>query len=226
MPEGFHTMQKTEAHIYISHQCRQILQSRPPSDHIAPGAGSSIDRAMTAEPDRLPLNQVPRLRADPNIDDGLFVYLTDQIYPGMCLEDPVKLFATDHPISWTMWTRTLSFFGDFVDEEDAEFAGLSLPDMMALERLRDPVTLPFLNPGVSHDRASPIAQTTQLWPSLCASSCTPGRCRPGDLQYFLEKVYEQSDVDVSWILSSVEPMEMSGMLGPGSTVSMRSKTAK
>ena len=62
--------------IYYSHQCRQILQSRPPSDHIAPGAGSSIGRAMTAEPDCLSpllqaaaLNQVPRLRADPNIDD-------------------------------------------------------------------------------------------------------------------------------------------------------------
>ena len=157
----FHTMQKTQAHLYYSARCRSILQSRPPTAEMAPGAGSTTDRKLQDQHDRLlppvqaagPHNQAPRLREDPKIHHDLFIFLTDLVVPSMCLvnfEHIARTFATDTAISWTLWTSTLWFFEEAFNIEDGQFAGIAVEDLKkTLESLRDPETFPFMEAQLS-----------------------------------------------------------------------------
>ena len=98
-----------------------MLQSRPFQDTIAPGTGSAHDRQLTLCHDRLlppvqaegPHNQPVRPREAPGIDDGLFVFLTDRVEPGMSVagfEQSARDYVEEHAISWTTWTSTIDFF--------------------------------------------------------------------------------------------------------------------
>ena len=219
----FHTMQKTKAHLHYSERCRRILQSRPPNVEVAPGAGSVSDRRLTDRHDRLlppvqaegPQNQAPRLREDPKIDQDFFVFITDLVEPSMCLvnfEQMVRTFATDHPISWTLWTRTLYFFEDAFTQTDEQLAGVTLADLRAvLARLRNPECFPFLEAPKSHtqgpdDLATLEQRCRQALPPVSASTSPrsfgrhrallhaySGRRRPGDLQFFLEHFHREKD---------------------------------
>ena len=228
----FHTMQKTKAHLHYSERCRRILQSSPAVPELAPGAGSSSDRMLTDQHDRLlpplqaegPRNQLPRLREDPRINNDFFVHITDQIEPGMCLENfdqAVRSFATDNAISWTLWTCTLRFFEQAFTEEDAQMAGIQVKDMTnALGGLCEPANFPFLEQltqkeksvasiEVMEKKCRQLAYLGDHEPSprsfgrhrvlLHAYS---GRRRPGDLQFFLEQ-HQQADAHGSYILHIV-----------------------
>eukprot|EP00435_Cladocopium_sp_Y103_P017883 s2571_g4.t1 len=126
-----HTMQKTKAHVYY---LRDAAQG--------------------------PLNRTPRLRDDPGIDENFFVALTDGIAPGMSLTEytlAIEEYATDHPISWTTWCRTLNFFEESFTQEDAEFATVPLADVhCVLQALRRPERFDFLLNKV-HVRKAPIS---------------------------------------------------------------------
>lgn len=228
----FHTMQKTKAHIHYSARCRAILQSRPPVLALAPGAGSAVDRSLTEQHDRLlppiqaegPHNQAPRLREDPRIDHDFFVFLTDLIGPGMCLEyfeQIVRTFATDHPISWTSWLRTLHFFENAFTLDDAQFAGVPEQEMTrVIARLCDPASFSFLElPKTVDKKTETLEELERKCQSLVTTetySISPvsfgrhrvllhaysGRRRPGDLQFFLEQFYKKEDAE-SYVLHIV-----------------------
>ncbi|CAL1139425.1 unnamed protein product [Cladocopium goreaui] len=95
-----------------------------------------------------PLNVAPRLRADPGIDDSFFVYITDAVGPGMCMEDfidTLKNYATDHAISWTAWCNTVQFFAESFGADDAIFANVAWTDMQnCLRSLCNEENFPFL----------------------------------------------------------------------------------
>lgn len=225
-------MQKTKAHIYYSARCRSILQSRPPVQELAPGVGSTVDRSLTMQHDRLlppiqaegPHNLAPQLREDPQIDHDFFVFLTDQISPGMCLvsfEKIARTFATDHPISWTLWTRTLLFFEQAFTDEDAQFTGITGQAMTEIiERLRNPSTFPFLdvqkNQNKQTESLAALERKCQqiALSEVCSDTPTSfgrhrvllhaysGRRRPGDLQFFLEQFHSREDAE-SYVLHIV-----------------------
>lgn len=220
----FHTMQKTKAHIHYSQRCRQILRSHRVQGEVGPGAGSTHDRVLTEQHDRLlpplqaagPLNALPRLREDPGIDDTFFVYITDAIGPCMRLEDfvdVVKNYATDHAISWTAWCNTVRFFAESFDDDDAAFANLQRADMQdCLRSLCSARTFPFLKKAIK--KMQP-ADTVSVLEQKCLEACrqphvaeTPrsfgkhrvllhaysGRRRPGDLQYYIDKIMAAKQV--------------------------------
>ena len=228
----FHTMQKTKAHIHYSVRCRRILQSRRPVSTIAPGAGSALDRMLTDQHDRLlpplqaegPQNQVPRLRDDPKINHDFFVFLTDLVGPSMCLvnfEQAARTFATDYPISWTLWLSTLRFFENAFTEEDAQFAHKSVEEMReTIERLCNSEAFPFLEVSNQKEkkveRLEVLEKKCQLFMTAELLDPSPvsfgrhrvllhaysGRRRPGDLQFFLEKFHEAQDRE-SYVLHIV-----------------------
>eukprot|EP00435_Cladocopium_sp_Y103_P006413 s3376_g2.t1 len=228
-----HTMQKTKAHVYYSERCRTILQSRTPEPTLVPGTGSAQDQERVAQHDRLlpplqaqgPLNCPPRLRDDPGIDENFFVALTDGIVPGMTLTEytlAIEEYATDHPISWTTWCRTLIFFEESFTQEDAEYATVPLADVhCVLQALRRPERFDFLLNKV-HVRKAPIsiAALEDSCGSIDASAaplCSPqgfgrhrvllhafaGRRRIGDIQFFLEHLMQSSDLDAGFVLHVV-----------------------
>ena len=228
----FHTMQKTKAHIHYSERCRTILQSRTPIDDVAPGAGSHLDRHLTDQHDRLlpplqaegPINLPPRLRENPNIDHEFFIYLTDLVEPSMCLENfeqIVRTFATDHAISWTLWTNTLSFFADACADDDGIFENIALDDMkIVIARLRDASSFPFLEIDRQETEAPDDLQALELRcrrfvrserevnPPTCFGRhrvllhAYSGRRRPGDLQFFLEH-FQKAQASENYILHIV-----------------------
>ena len=225
-------MQKTKAHLHYSARCRSILQSRPPALEVAPGAGSSIDRTLTDQHDRLlppvqaegPKNQTPRLREDPKIDHDFFVHLTDLVEPGMCLvsfEKVARSFATNNAISWTSWTSTLRFFENAFTENDAQLAELSEEQMkQAINNLCDPGHFPFLE---GSNRKEKTVASLEVLEQHCQQfyfadvhcpepqsfgrhrvllHAYSGRRRPGDIQFFLEN-FHRADDDGSFVLHIV-----------------------
>lgn len=229
----FHTMQKTKAHIYYSRRCREKLQSRPLSAHLVPGAGSRDDRLLADRHDHLlpplqaegPINRECHRREDPGIDHDFFVHITDAIAPNLDLMqfyDAVLAYVKENPISWTIWTRTLLFFKEAFEFEDAQYAGVSLADMSEqLERLRASSSHAFLH--VPRPRKGPIQNVDHL-EQQCADIDTrfpvpprpqafgchrvilhafSGRRRPGDLQFFLEQFTAEMSLPDGCILHIV-----------------------
>ena len=218
----FHTLQKTKAHIYYSERCRRVLQSRPFQDTIAPGAGSAHDRQLTLCHDRLlppvqaegPHNQPVRPREAPGIDDGLFVFLTDRVEPGMSLagfEQSARDYVEEHAISWTTWTSTIDFFEEAFTAEDALFAAVPLGDFAAaLSRLRTPDSFAFsqvpkqgssIKSSVSEleIRCEMVGQVGRHEPvpplfgkHRVVLHAYSGRRRPGDVQFYLEQFQHQT----------------------------------
>ena len=76
---------KVIAHLYYSTSCRRLLQSRNYVCTPEPGAGSTQDRDLKQQHDRLlpplrqegPQQQMPRLREDPGIDGDLHMELME-----------------------------------------------------------------------------------------------------------------------------------------------------
>ena len=219
----FHTLQKTKAHLHYSTRCRSALQSRPLQTVIAPGAGSTHDRHLTALHDRLlppvqaagPKNQPVRPREVPGIDDDFFVFLTDRVEPSMSLttfEREVRAYVEEHAISWTTWTSTIHFFAEAFDEDDADFAGVPLCDFQrSLHGLCQPTTFAFLQ-GKRPDRRHTASVTAleercedigrighhESVPPLFGRHrvvlhAYSGRRRPGDVQFYLEQFHNQLD---------------------------------
>ena len=162
-----------------------------------------------------PQNQVPRLRDDPKINHDFFVFLTDLVGPSMCLvnfEQAARTFATDNPISWTLWLSTLRFFENAFTEEDAQFAHKSVEEMReTIERLCNSEAFPFLEVSNQKEkkveRLEVLEKKCQLFMTAELLDPSPvsfgrhrvllhaysGRRRPGDLQFFLEKFHEAQD---------------------------------
>lgn len=220
----FHTLQKTKAHLHYSARCRQVLQSRPPQDSIAPGAGSAYDRSLTVQHDRLlppvqaegPQNQPVRLREAPGIDDDFFVFLTDRVEQNMSLEAfdrEVRAYAEGHPISWTTWTSTIDFFAEAFSEEDALFAGVPFDALQrVLTGLRTPDTFAFMRSKGTQGKAVPSVADLEMRcetigqvglheavPPLFGKHrvvlhAYSGRRRPGDVQFYLDK-FQQAQAE-------------------------------
>ena len=220
----FHTMQKTKAHIHYSQRCRQILRSQRVPGDVGPGAGSIHDRELAESHDRLlpplqaegPLNVAPRLRADPGIDDSFFVYITDAVGPGMCMEDfidTLKNYATDHAISWTAWCNTVQFFAESFGADDAIFANVAWTDMQnCLRSLCNEEHFPFLK---MVNKKPLLADPVSVLEQQCVTAseqmnyvATPrafgqhrvllhaysGRRRQGDLQHYIDQIMTAKEV--------------------------------
>ena len=213
----FHTMQKMKAHLHYSRRCREQLISRNARCDPAPGTGSHFDRDRAKLHDRLlpPLTgegpKLPpvRMRTEQAIDHELHMHLVNVLtdFPFAQLELQWKNYVEEHAISWTMWTRTIQFFMDTLQNEDAALLDLDLVEVKSvLERLCCPATWPFLE---AHQRCRPqqnlaileeecsvigqrlataeIIQVPRVFGRLrLVLHAYSGRRRVGDVQYYID----------------------------------------
>ena len=210
-------MEKVNAHLYYSAACRLTLQSRNYACPTVPGAGSEADRERQMVHDRLlpplqtkgPLQEPPRLRADPGIDNDLHVNFMEACIDASSLEIAVvdiRQIADKRPISWTMWTTTLRYFLENVEAEDF---GHWETDFMEVKRelrtLLEPELWDLQVPFVKD-----LTKLADLEQECCDIAVTDwighepiprcfgkhrvllhifsGRRRPGDVQFFLDNM--------------------------------------
>ena len=221
----FHTMAKTKAHLYYSARCRAQLISRNMRCDIMAGVGSLEDQEREMQHDFLlppsqgygPMQQEQRPRDPVLIDDELHMHVVECIDAGMPLpavRDALTNYATEHPISWSLWTATLLFIVDTFGEEDAAFFQYDLTELRAvMVTLTTPATWPFFaqrrggGPDTHQPRSIPECHERchqmieMAGQQVVSGQAVPrqfgrhryilhafsGRRRMGDLQYFLEK---------------------------------------
>ena len=219
----FHTMQKMKAHLYYSAQCRQVLQSRNIVCHPGPGTGSQEDQLRVADHDGLlpplqcegPHPRDCRLRDDPGIAPQLHLALMEIVADGATgntLEEQILTLPKTFPTSWTLWRRTLLFFADTLDEEDALFFDFDLALFKKiLKSLAEPDYWPFLWVGRQQDKLLTLEEYTKECAVIAEefTKCPPqpsprafgrhrhvlhafsGRRRIGDFQFFLDQITAQ-----------------------------------
>ena len=224
----FHTMAKMKAHLYYAPQCRDQLLNRNMICQASDGTGSRADKVRENVHDfLLPPAQgfgprLPDVKAREHhfIDEELHLFLVEQIDERVPIEDLEQClmnFAADHPISWTVWTRTLLFFMDSFGIEEANFFQYDLNVLRELfQRLCDANAWSFLQTAQSegmdqknntidewHASCASLALgpgQSQLWTvprqfgrHRCVLHAFSGRRRVGDLQYFLERELAQHE---------------------------------
>ena len=211
----YHTMEKVNAHLYYSSSCRRMLQSRNYCCDIVPGAGSEADRSRQQIHDRLlpplqtegPLPAPARLRDDPGVDNDLHITIMevciDAQTPRQALTDIMKIAET-RPISWTMWTATISYFLENVEAPDFDRWEMDFHKVLCLFRsllnpehwdLHAPFVQELGNLRDMEDECKDVAVTT--WHSHAdiprnfgrhrvLLHLFSGRRRQGDVQFFLD----------------------------------------
>ena len=227
----FHTMQKMKAHLHYSRLCRERLLSRNVRCELVPGTGSQLDRDRNRSHDRMlpPLTgegpQLPpaRLRVEQGIDHDLHMHLVNVLTDSPCemLEMQWRAFCDEHAISWTLWTSTIQFFKDTLQNEDADLLDFDLMAVnVILDRLCQPDSWAFLKE--SHRRRP--QQTIEILEEECAMveqrleteeivviprvfgktrlvlHAYSGRRRIGDVQYFIDLLAaKQTEYDLQVI---------------------------
>eukprot|EP00435_Cladocopium_sp_Y103_P017548 s4527_g4.t1 len=216
----YHTLAKLKAHLYYSTRCRDYLRSSNIHCQPMPGAGSVSDRARVRHHDGyLPplVGQGPRLpdprpRQSVQFDSDVYEFLVtaletfenlEQFHHHLC----AGLIA--FPISWSMLRRTLLFFLDTIDAEDADFFEFDLTALRKIvQELCDPHAWPFLSDvstrAVSAPNLADLERHCDVLVQCVLDSPPPriprtfgahrvllhafsGRRRIGDLQFFLER---------------------------------------
>lgn len=211
----YHTMKKLVAHLYYGKACRQLLQSRNYKCSLQPGAGSNVDEELNKQHDRLlpplqaegPKQLPPRLREELEVDGDLHMFFMETFIDREIFEEVIQDFrdeARRRPISWTMWTSTLRYFIDTLEENDVAKWNLPIGAACAqLEVLLEPGTWGFSSksPGVQatlgelEQECRDVAATE--WPHRPEPArpfgrhrvflhLFSGRRRVGDVQYFME----------------------------------------
>eukprot|EP00435_Cladocopium_sp_Y103_P033204 s1466_g8.t1 len=229
----YHTMQKMKAHLHYSTRCREILESFNHRCEPLPGTGSTDDIQRAHLHDRFlpplqgqgPQLPRPRRRENLNVHADLHICLVDFIteaIPVQDFEDRLRQYLGATPISWTTTRRTLAFFLDTLDDEDASFFGFDLTEITAmLRRLCSPDAWSFLQhpvqrPETASDlgqlerRCDLLRQELEVNP-LCLSHRAfgkhrivlhvySGRRRCGDLQHYLDHFHDKT---VSYVMHVV-----------------------
>ena len=185
--------------------------------HWVPGKGSHDDQQRSQEHDRLlpPLQaegpHLPplRLREETEVDNDLHMFLMETFLDLENVETAIQHIMeemAERPTSWTTWTATLCYFLDTLEEDDAQH--WPVPHHIVQARLRT-----LLAPSCWNlDR--PLVKPTQALEDLeqecrdvaitdwSAAHEVPrdfcrhrvllhifsGRRRPGDVQYFLDRM--------------------------------------
>ena len=214
----YHTMEKVTAHLYYSQRCRSILQSRNYACAPEQGTGSTRDRSLKDQHDRLlpplrlegPHQLVSRLRHDPGIDDDLHMAIMETCIDAPSLTDAMNQLqrvARESTISWTTWTRTLTFFEDSLTEADIGHWAATLPqvkqELTALRRpdrwgLDMPIRKEVKTREVLEKECLDFAATD--WSAHCGPQRSfgrhrvfAGRRRRGDLQFYLDNMTPPSN---------------------------------
>ena len=213
----YHTMKKLTAHLYYAKTCRQLLLSRNYACSPTPGAGSQQDRELSEQHDRLlpplqtegPRQQQPRLREELAVDSELHMFLMETFIDAEDFASALQAIkdeAQQRPISWSMWTSTLRFFMETLEDADVERWSITVHEVR--DRLAE-----MLAPEIWGLRTQKACDNTALdeleqecrdvavteWTRF-ADSPRPfgrhrillhmfsGRRRVGDVQYFLDKM--------------------------------------
>eukprot|EP00435_Cladocopium_sp_Y103_P051956 s2437_g16.t1 len=230
----YHTMQKMKAHLHYSARCRELLQSQNFRCAPAPGAGSRDDMHRTSQHDRFlpplqgqgPQLPRPRRREALHIHADLHVRLAELITEVESADDfecRLRQYLGEVPISWTATRRTLSFFMDTLDEEDAAFFGFNLADFTGmLQRLGRLDAWSFLQQShwprsttptvaILESRCELIQQAFEddPLPSLPRAfgkhrivlHVYSGRRRCGDFQHYLDLLYDKTSGYIMHVVS-------------------------
>ena len=215
--KNFHTMGKLTAHLYYAKHCRRTLHSRNYECAPVPGKGSNQDQQNTKEHDRLlppiqaegPQQAPQRAREETEVDSDLHMFLMETFLDLENVEVAIMHILEElemRPTTWTTWTATLRYFVDTLDDEDAQAWPVSLTEVKArlldlLEPMRWDLDAPFVRPVQSLERLEQECRDVAVteWPP---ASDVPreafrhrvllhifsGRRRPGDLQFFLDRM--------------------------------------
>eukprot|EP00435_Cladocopium_sp_Y103_P074222 s126_g47.t1 len=217
----FHTMAKLKAHLYYSRTCRDRLRSSNMQCGVEPGTGSDIDQARALRHDRYlpplpgqgPHLPAPRPRAFVDINHAIYdllIQTVSEFTDIVQFEAILRRGVEQTPISWSSLRRTLQFFIDALEDEDATFFGFDLTQMRSLiHSLRQPEAWPFLKCPLVEAVHLPAVTTLERHcgvlqqhigaepPVLLPRSfgahrillhAYSGRRRVGDLQFYLEKM--------------------------------------
>eukprot|EP00435_Cladocopium_sp_Y103_P041715 s1980_g11.t1 len=246
----YHTMQKMKAHLHYSARCREVLQSQNLRCIPAPGAGSRDDMHRTSQHDRFlpplqgqgPQLPRPRRREALNIHADLHVRLAELITEVVSADDfesRLRQYLGEVPISWTATRRTLSFFMDTLDEEDAAFFGFNLADFTGmLQRLGRIDAWRFLQQPHWPRSTTPTVEQLERRCALLQQAFeddplpTPprafgkhrivlhvysGRRRCGDFQHYLDLLYDTGDM---YLLAAGHSGEACSGYARGTTVEL------
>ena len=210
-------MGKLSAHLYYAKSCRRTLHSRNYACTLVPGKGSHDDQQRSQEHDRLlpPLQaegpHLPplRLREETEVDNDLHMFLMETFLDLENVETAIQHIMEEmarRPTSWTTWTATLRYFVDTLDENDAQ--SWPVQHNIVQDRLRallDPscwnLDRPMVKPSQSLEDLEQECRDVAVT-DWSGASCVPrdfcrhrvflhifsGRRRPGDVQFFLDRM--------------------------------------
>jgi len=170
----FHTYGRVKAHLYYSHECRNLLLSRGGGHAVQPGVGSFAGNELVRSHDRMlpPLQAAgPRLpdpghREFQDIDDKLYIFLVDffadhqdKDVEQTSLHDAICGHIKEHAISWTRAQCTFHFFVTNIDEAGASVFGFALKHVQDIfAAFRSPATWHFGSQTSTHRLTSKSIQ--------------------------------------------------------------------
>ena len=215
--KNFHTMGKLSAHLYYAKHCRRTLHSRNYACTLVPGQGSHDDQQRLQVHDRLlpplqaegPHQQSCRLREETDVDNDLHMFFMETFLDLENVETTIQHIMeemAERPTSWTTWTATLRYFLDTLEEEDAQH--WPVLHNVVQERLRallDPscwnLDRPLVKPTQALEDMEQECRDVAItdWsaaPEVPRDFCRhrvllhifSGRRRPGDVQFFLDRM--------------------------------------
>ena len=221
----FHTMGKLKAHLRYSAHCRQRLDSLNMNCPPAPGAGSLEDQQQAHVHDRLlpplvgygPQLPPPRPREVIDIDPDLHERIVDLL---LAADDTSSFFhdafslIDGWTISWSRLQRTLEFFMDNLDVQDAAILPFDIAQIKNIIATLSMVeTWPFLSAdAVDATKKATLQelenQCGELQALLAHSGLLvpsrvfgrerivlhlfSGRRRKGDVQFYLDSMASQT----------------------------------
>ena len=228
----YHTMAKMKAHLYYSRRCRQFLVNSNMNCVAPPGTGSLEDRRREEIHDFLlppaqgfgPQLPCARERELVSTDDTFHLFMVELIDRRVALDEfgrEFEQFATNHPISWTMWRSTILYFMDNFEETDANFFQYDLETLRrTFQQMASPSTWPFLRsqPNVvkahnieechwhchwmeQHKNEISFEVPKMFGKHRYVLHAFSGRRRIGDLQYFLERALTAKQTYVLHVIS-------------------------
>ena len=229
----FHTMAKLKAHLYYNTRCQEVLRGRNLCCPTVPGTGSQQDSFRASQHDRLlpPLpchgpQPLPTRRRDQQaIDEGVHQFLFDTLIDGLAdrdFEAIIRAHVVDLAISWTCLRRTLLFFLDTIDENDATTFDFNLQYVSdVLRRVSRASNWEFLR--VHTQKRAPATLSSlerdceQLATDIQEHGCNlsprafgrhrvvlhafSGRRRRGDVQFYLDQFAASQEAYVLHVVS-------------------------